>query len=586
MPKKYLHLSTKLDSYFVKYWPIWSIFSKKLKYHFSLLLFFTIFGAFIEAMSISFLIPALSLIANPQDVNSGNLFSVIQSFGVVSTKQKLLLGVFLLVLIYTAKTLYLSVLSVRQSRFIYSVKADISQRLLKQYLGRPYEFHLNNNSSELVSNVVNESSQLAIRALIPSMLIITEFLVLIGIVAALFYIEPLGAIISCITAFFVIKLFQFFTRNKVKNWGKQRQIYDSQKLQSTIEVLNGVKEIKLADCQAYFIEKFNKGNIGGSLIDGKEQALQQLPKYFLELIAVSILSVLILVLVYQDVSIALIIPTVGLFAAAAFRIMTSANRIISSLQGLRYASPVIELFQLELVRGEDIDESKTTASRILKFKEEVNLKGIYFAYEGSHFQVLMGVNLKVHKGQTLGIIGSSGAGKSTLIDLILGLLTPTSGAIEVDGININSNMRSWQSSVAYVQQNIFLLDDTIRKNIAFGQAIIDEDLVFRCVRMAQLEEFIAGLPNGLDTIVGERGARISGGQRQRIGIARALYRSAELIIFDEATSALDIDTEREVMSAINSLRGKITMIIIAHRLSTIESCDVVYKLDSGILVRV
>jgi ATP-binding cassette, subfamily B, bacterial PglK len=576
-----LNLAKKINSYIVKYWPIWAIFSKKFKYRFSLILLFTLFGALIEAMSIGLLIPALSLIANPQDTNSGNLFSIMQSFGVDSIEEKLLLGVFFLILIYSAKTLYLSLLSVKQSMFIYSVKADISQRLLERYLGRSYEFHLNRNSSELVGNVVNESSQLAIRVLIPSMLIITEFLVLMGIVAALFYIEPLGAIISSLAALCVIKLFQFFTRNKVKDWGRQRQFFDSEKLQSTIEVLNGVKEIKLAGCQPYFVEKFNKGNTGGSLIDGKEQALQQLPKYFLELIAVSILSVLIIVLVYQDVSISLIIPTVGLFAAAAFRMMTSANRIISSLQGLRYSSPVTELFQLELGGGLTDAELNTTTSRIIKFNEEIILMDICFAYDGSYSSVLTGVNLKIRKGETLGIIGSSGAGKSTLIDLILGLLTPTSGVIKVDGLNISSDLRSWQSRVAYVQQNIFLLDDTIRKNIAFGQNEIDDSLVLSCIRLAQLEDFIASLPDGIDTMVGEGGSRISGGQRQRIGIARALYRNAELIIFDEATSALDNDTEREVMSAINSLKGKITMIIIAHRLSTIESCDVVYKLDSG-----
>ena len=266
--------------------------------------------------------------------------------------------------------------------------------------------------------------------------------------------------------------------------------------------------------------------------------------------------------------------------------MTSANRIISSLQGLRYASPVLELFQLELGGGFSGDEAKITTSKTLKYDEEIILNDVYFTYHGSQSPVLKGVNLSMRKGETLGIIGSSGAGKSTLIDLILGLLIPTSGLIKVDGLNINIDLALWQSRVAYVQQNIFLLDDTIRKNIAFGQNVIDDVLVSKCLRMAQLEEFIAALPDGVDTVVGEGGARISGGQRQRIGIARALYRNSELIIFDEATSALDKDTEREVMSAINSLKGKVTMIIIAHRLSTIESCDVVYKLDAGRLDKV
>ncbi|MBT8540435.1 ABC transporter ATP-binding protein [Polynucleobacter paneuropaeus] len=570
---------------FKKKWPAWSILSDQHKRHFFILLFFTIIGAIVEAFSIGLLIPILSLIANTGSSTVSFFTPILGEFASSSPNRSILIGVCLLVGIYLFKTAYLSALGWRQASYIYAVKSDIAHRLFKCYLEKPYSFYLEKNSGELVSNVINETTQLAVRVLVPSMLLVTELLMMLGIASVLFYAQPLGAIILCCVAFLVIKSFQWLTRSRLKIWGSQRQNYDAEKLKSTQEAFGGIKELKLMGRENVFLKRFDVSNYGGAAVEGRELAFQQFPRYFLEIVAVLILSVLILTMIYQGKSIDLIIPTVGLFSAAAFRMMTSANRIINSLQGLRYASPIVALFEKEL-SVTSYSEKSPKGTKII-FKRTIEVESLFFSYSNSDLLILNNLDLIIKSGDSIGIIGSSGAGKSTFIDLLLGLFPPTKGRILVDGVDVSSNIYAWRSQVGYVQQNIFLLDDTIKKNVTFGleDEEIDDALVNRVLELAQLRDYIAQLPLGINTIVGERGARMSGGQRQRIGIARALYRKSSLIIFDEATSALDSETEAEVMQSIVALKGRITTIIVAHRLSTIKACNAIYRLEKGSLIK-
>jgi ABC-type multidrug transport system fused ATPase/permease subunit len=298
---------------------------------------------------------------------------------------------------------------------------------------------------------------------------------------------------------------------------------------------------------------------------------------------------LVIIMLNQGRAMASIVPVMGLFAAAAFRLLPSISRMLISMQALRYGIPAINHIHddLKLAIPEVVENKEETAGDIF-LQGEVELDNISYNYPATTASALVEVSMSIEKGESVGFIGPSGSGKSTLVDLILGLLTPDSGQVKVDGQNIQDNLRLWQDQIGYVPQAIFLTDDTLRRNIAFGLAEdqIDDSAVMRAIKAAQLEEFVAGLPDKLESMVGERGVRLSGGQRQRIGIARALYHDPGILVLDEATSSLDTETELEVMQTVTELHGSKTVIIVAHRLSTVENCDRLYRLDQGRLVEV
>ena len=328
------------------------------------------------------------------------------------------------------------------------------------------------------------------------------------------------------------------------------------------------------------IGAFGVHNTKASRVQGKQSALSNIPRLWLETVGIMGLAILVIIAIQNSNTPSEAIPTIAVFAAAAFRILPSANRILGAIQRLRYASVVIDL----MVRELSSDEAETvTRESPVTFNNVINLCSVSYAYPNTATQALSDISMTINKGESIGLIGASGGGKSTLVDVILGLLPPSSGGIFVDGMDIRDGMRGWTLQIGYVQQHIFLVDDTLRCNIALGkkEQDIDDALVSKAIIAAQLDSFVNTLPSGLNTIVGERGVRLSRGQRQRIGIARALYNNPPILVFDEATSALDGDTEIEVMDAIKSLKGSITMIIIAHRLSTVAHCDRVFRMTNG-----
>ena len=309
-------------------------------------------------------------------------------------------------------------------------------------------------------------------------------------------------------------------------------------------------------------------------------ALSQLPYIWLEIVAIGALTFIVLFAIHSSMDPARIIPMLGLFGAAAFRVIPSANRILMALQAVKYASPVIELMHDELDRLQP-KQKKTEA--LLPFGNTITLEQLSYSYPGQKQSVIDDISMTIDRGDAIGIIGTSGAGKSTLINLFLGLLKPTSGSIKVDGSNIFDNVRGWQQNLGYVPQHIFLTDDTLRRNIAFGlpDSEINEDDIHQALQHAQLLKFVNSLPNGLDTLVGERGVRLSGGQLQRVGIARALYRKPTILVLDEASSALDVKTETALMDSVKVLSEFMTLIIVTHRLSTVQDCDRVYTIEQG-----
>jgi ABC-type multidrug transport system fused ATPase/permease subunit len=378
--------------------------------------------------------------------------------------------------------------------------------------------------------------------------------------------------------------FTALTRSRSKAWGEAYQFHERMRVRHLQQGLGAAKDIKVLGREDEFIAQYRTYNEGAARVGQRQSTVQQLPRLFLELLAIVGLAGAVFVLIARGSRVEVLLPTMGLCAAAAFRLMPSVNRLLGAMQGVRFSLPSVETLRHELLLLQKIDPPPATTGS--PFAAELTLEHISFKYPGSDRWALDDVSMTVTCGMSTGFIGGSGAGKSTLVDIILGLLPPVTGTVCVDGSDIQMQLRGWQNQIGYVPQAIFLTDDTLRRNVALGlpDDRIDEAAVWRALHFAQLDRFVGELPDGLDTIVGERGVRLSGGQRQRIGIARALYHDPAVLVLDEATSSLDIHTERGLLKAVRALRGEKTLLIVAHRLSAVERCDRVYRLENGVVI--
>jgi ABC-type multidrug transport system fused ATPase/permease subunit len=550
----------------------------------SLFLMMLVVMAF-EVVGLGILVPIISLMANGEAVQSSALLEYFRPNFLDNPNDQnlLLLGLCSLVTIFFVKTIFLAYFAWRQSHFISSMQASISRRLFSIYLNQPYDFHLQRNSSELIRNSLSHAGAFG-GLLQQSLLFLTEIVVGLGLIVMLLIVEPLGAIVVGSILGFCGWLFNYTNRLRILKWGGELQFHEARRIQYLQEGIGAIKDVKLLGRERNFQQAYEVHNLGSAKISAKQSVLQALPRLWLELLAVLGIVGLVLVMLLQEKPKEFLLPTLGLFAAVAFRLMPSVNRILNAQQTLRFSIPMVDTLYNELI----ILGATPTLDGVNKFafNHKISVDELYFSYDRKSKPIFNGINIAIGKGEIIGLIGGSGGGKSTLVDLILGLLLPDRGGVLVDGVNIKANIRGWQDNIGYVPQSIFLTDDTIRKNIAFGlsEDEIEDRLVFKAIESAQLSTFISQLPDGLDTIVGERGVRLSGGQRQRIGIARALYRQPQLLVLDEATSALDYVTESSVMDAILAMKGVVTIIVVAHRLSTVENCDVVYKIESGNLV--
>lgn len=542
-------------------------------------------GMLLETLGVGMVIPVLAFLSQENPTAQYPALQKLLSHVGNPSDNELIVGVMLaMVLLYTVKTIFVAFVSWRQARFVFSLQTSLAQRLFSGYLRQPYAFHLQRNSAELIQMVANETAQFARGAMLPSMLLLTESLVLIGICTLLLIIEPMGAILVMVILAFAGGVFFHFSRKRSARWGAARQHHEGKSIQHLQQGLGGAKEVKLLGREESFIAQFALHSSASASVWERQITLQALPRLWLELLAVVSLASLVLTLLWKGGSMSSMIPTIGLFAAAAFRLMPSFNRVLTALQNLRFALPVINRLvdELSLLSHMKEKSDKTT----MQFQKELRLENISYTYQSASSPALSGITLSIPNGASVGIIGSSGAGKSTLVDVLLGLLDPSSGGVFVDGVNIQSNMQGWMSQIGYVPQAIYLTDDSLRSNIAFGVPPneVEESAILRALNAAHLDDFLKSLPEGLDTLVGERGVRLSGGQRQRIGIARALYNDPPILVLDEATSALDTDTEKCVMDDVNALHGRKTIIIIAHRLTTLTECDTIIRLEDGKII--
>jgi len=536
----------------------------------------------LETLGIGAILPVLSSLTQSPEVSDNFILDAIRdTFNVQSDKSLILLMLFGLFCVYLLKSLFLLFLTFYQAKYIFGIQEKLSYQFFKGYLSEDYEFHLSRNSSDLIRNTLSEVTQFT-GAISNTLSIFSESLVLLGITVLLLIVEPLATLIIITAMVLLGSIYLFFTKGKSERWGNERMYHDGKRIQHLQQGISGIKEVKISGREQNFLEIYSTHNSGSANNNRKQSIIVGLPRIFIEFAAISGIVLFIFIYTLGQKEIQQIVPLLGLFGLAAFRIMPSINRIVSSMQSVRFTLPILHSLHEELINIRDNPLPSHDESVLFNLSSEIELKNISFSYRDSK-TILEGIDMIIPAGSCVGLIGESGAGKSTLLDLLLGLNQPSSGEILIDGKRLDKNLRSWQKGIGYVPQDVFLTDDTLKRNIAFGleEEDIDNEKITSAIKLAKLDTFVEGLPEKENTTVGERGVRISGGQKQRIGIARALYENPSVLVLDEATSSLDSSTEIEVMSSIRELIGTKTIIIVAHRISTMVDSDFLYKIEKG-----
>lgn len=564
------------------------IFTRRQKIKFLILFLILFAGSLMEFMGVSLILPFVRLVMDPE-TESGGLPGVFAAVFHTESRRALLFGTgFLLAAVYVVKNIYLLFMKYTQLRFIFNNRLELSGRLMRSYMKKPYTFHLEKNSSEILRSVTSDVNNLY-DLILDGIDLISNLLIIAMLAVFLICVDPLITFAVVLLLGLCSLIYFWLMRERTERYGRQNQIYNGRMIQAVNQALGGIKEIKILAREDYFVRAYEES--GRSYASGlrKSQLFQQMPKYLIETVCVCGVLGTVLFKLYAGAEIRDLVPQLSVFALAAFRLLPSVNQVNHLLSRILFLKPSIDRIY------EDLREAGAKKHEE-PFREEyeelpdagmIRFQNVSFRYPGTERDVLSDVSVELPLKQSIGFVGSSGAGKTTFIDLFLGLLKPDSGQICYGGKNIQDCPESWGHKLGYIPQNIYLADDTIRRNIAFGipDSLIQEEQVWRALEEAQLSEFVRGLEQGLDTVIGESGVRLSGGQRQRIGIARALYQEPEILVLDEATSALDTATEQAVMEAVERFRGRCTLLMIAHRTSTLEACDLIYQVENGTLVR-
>lgn len=543
-------------------------------------------GGILESLSITLVLPLISAMLDGDSWKSKRYVELLCNIFHLESQREYVQGILLLlILAFVVKNLYLLYQYYYQNSFIAKSRYEMQKKLMISYTHKPYSYYLTSDSGEILRIITQDTGQTF--ALLSSTLrVYTELIISLILGITIFIMSPQIAIWTIIVLLIEMILISRVIKPIMKRMGERGRCESSAANKWILQTINGMKSIKVSQTEGFFEENYERHAEKQVDIERKNATLENLPRLFIESFTVSGVLLIIYVIVLNGVELSYILPQLSAFVVAAIRLLPSSNRISSSLNMISYQEGALDnIIRIINQKNQELvehQEHKQEAEKLSFFKD-IKLMDITFSYGTIYDNVLEHAYMEIKKGQSVGIVGMSGAGKSTCVDIILGLLKPQSGAILVDGVNIETNLSGWLKNLAYIPQQIFLLDDTIRANVAFGiePERIEDGHVWQALREAQLEDYVKGLPHGLDSKVGEQGIRLSGGQRQRIGIARALYGNAEVLFFDEATSALDTETESAIIEAIEGLKGKTTMIIIAHRLTTIENCEVVYRVENG-----
>ena len=534
-------------------------------------------------------IPYFSVLLENDIINEyPQLAVVIELIGNPNQNQLILNGIIFILIFYLIKSLFYLYSRWMLINFVNNLTASIMDKLFTVYLNRDYKFHTQKNSSEMLKNIQIESQHFIV--LVQSLMeLFLEITVVVGVLSITVLIEPVGVLIAFFTIGFFVLSINYFLKDKILNLGSRRQKLDSDINKVVIDSLSAIKEIKVYNKENFFSKYLYKKVFSKSHLTEIYNFFNIIPRSFIEFIAVLALSFIISISLIMGYSSQEILIVVGIFGVAAFKLIPSANKIITHRQQIIFRKSSVDILFDELKNKGSKKKQRIGISKNktkLTFTNNINIQNLSFKYDNNSKYVIENLDLEIKKGQIIGIIGQSGVGKSTLVDLILGLFIADSGTIEVDSKSIYLNLDQWKRFIGYVPQTINLIDESLSSNITLGidNSKIDNESLIRSIELAQLKQFIEELDYGLETMIGERGVRISGGQRQRIGVARALYYNPEILILDEATSSLDMDTEIEIMKSINDLIGDKTIIIISHKMSTLTKCDKIYKLNNGKLI--
>lgn len=555
-----------------------------------LLLLGMIVSAGLELVGISVLLPIINLIASPDTAaavgNSWYLQIVTNLFRIdpADSKRLIITVIVLVMAIYVIKAAYTILLSALQSKFANGFNRKLATSLFRTYLYQPYDFYLYQNSADLLRSATTDVDGF-ISAIITLLSLLSDVIFCIAIFA---YLMILDYIITLIV-FFVIGgisvVLLLAVKKKMKAYGAEMRWLNSHAIKEIQESIGGIKETKVSGREEYFLGNYDSIKKGQSDVSFKNTFLASFPRTIIE--AVGMISILTALLIYaaSGSTNAGIIATFSLFVVAIVKLLPYVSRFNGEINSLRYSMASVNAVYNDLrlinnFQGVKVEKEETVP---MPFQDKIEMKGVSFIYKGTDKKVLSGVNCTIEKGQSTAFCGQSGAGKTTTVDIILGLLKPTEGQVLCDGVDISKSLRSWHRDISYIPQDIYLVDDTIRTNIAFGlnPSLVKDEDVWKALDEAQLGDFVRGLPDKLNSSIGEKGVRLSGGQRQRIGIARALFRNTQIIVFDEATSALDFQTEGEILNTVNGLKGTKTLIIITHRLNTISNCDRIYEIKDA-----
>tara|TARA_B110000027_G_scaffold134173_1_gene165334 strand:- start:291 stop:2081 length:1791 start_codon:yes stop_codon:yes gene_type:complete len=552
-----------------------------------LLLIMILIMALLDTIGVASILPFIAVLTNPEIVESnfllGSMYDKSKIFGVENIKEFIIVLGFLVFFILIITLTFKSFVTYALLRFANMREHSIGKRLLESYLSQPYSWSLSRNSADFGKTILSEVSLIILQAVTPMINLLANTAVVIAIFILLVIIDPFIAFLISLTFGLTYWIIYKFIRGYLKNIGQERLKVNKLRFTSVSEVFGAGKAVKLGGLENVYIGKFSKTSKIFAKHQATMQILSQLPRFAIEAVAFGGMILFILYYLLQNKTFASALPLITLYAFAGYRILPALQKIYISITSLRFAGPALENLCEELRLNKKVLTEKYEEP--LPFEKVISLKNIFYNYPNTVQTSLKNVSLEIFANSTIGLVGATGSGKTTTVDIILGLLDPQKGVLEVDGKVINDhNRKSWQKTIGYVPQHIYLTDDTISANIALGSDLkdINQKSIEHAAKAANLHKFIINeLPLGYKTIIGERGVRLSGGQRQRLGIARSLYYSPKVLILDEATSAMDSLTEKLIMEAINKLKKNTTIILIAHRLTTIKNCEKIFLLDKG-----
>lgn len=573
------------------------ILSSKQKKKLILLFFLMLIGGFLEVLGVSLMIPLVGAIMNPDIIQTNETVGIICAmFDLHSYRTFVILCIVTLIAVFIIKDLFLIGQYYIQYRFVYNNRFDTQKKLLEVFMNRPYEYYLNVQSGEVIRVIQGdvEGTYILLTTLLG---FLTETIVSLALIITISFVDLKMTIFVAVMMGIILLLIAKTIKPVLRKEGHSHLINTAMSHQWLLQAINGIKEIKVTQKEHFFKKHYEKSGSHVIQAERKYNVLGHVPRLLIEMVSICSVLTWIAIMIYWGQEIESLITSLSAFIMAAVKLMPSANRIVAALNAITYQEPALDkmLENLETIEKENVfskkqlfdKEQSYESTAVITLKREVCLQKISYAYPNNAQRVLEDADMVIPIGKSVGIVGTSGAGKTTAVDIMLGLLVPQKGQVLADGIDVQQNYSGWLNHIGYIPQSIFMLDDSIRANVAFGldEDEIKDDMVWYALEEAQLAEFVKSLPDGINTQTGERGVRLSGGQKQRIGIARALYTDPELLIFDEATSALDNETEAAIMESIHSLHGKKTMVIIAHRLQTIEVCDMVYRVADGKIER-